>query len=968
MSSTISSSSLYSVTSTGNGGQGIAGLMSGMDTESMVEKMLSGTQSKIDTQNAKRQQTEWKQEIYRDVISSINTFKNGYFNTSYGASATKNLASVDFYNSMISKVQSGDALSIVSTNSSATAGNFSMAVKQLATQATLTSAQKVSGGPQITGKALDTETLTKQFSKNVTLQTNNGTEVKVDLNGVTDENGMVDAFNKAFSDAGVTGVTARVFEGKLRFTTEHPADFVTVSAMDSSALGLQMTGLTSASSSAITDANGNLSGNELQGTELDLTAGSSIELTLDGVKKTISLNNLQSSAGDGSITAQDLTTALDDQVKKAFGDYINVTLDAENKLNFNINIKDNNGNDEAGHELLITGADATKFGITPGTSSHISSASKLSELGLTGDRYSFTINGTEFSFTADDTVGTMMNKINNSDAGVTLSYSTISDTFTMKASSTGAKYGIELSQQEGDLLGGIFGAGAVNAADTAAGSLLTTRSMAGALADGYTTTTASLTMNVNGKDYTFSLAAKENDASYTKSEIETSFNSWLKTTFGENEGTANLSYQDGKLSINDGSVVKFAATKVDTDSATAVAEAQKTDLALAMGFNRTATSNIADKNTSISDIYQIDNATATLLQKEDGTAAATLGEIKKFDNGSDSGLAMSFSDGRMTLSGSGSIDLSGYSKLSEMFGSSSLTLGDGAANADAVAAGQDAVILVDGVETSRSSNVFELDGITMQLSKVSKTLEDGSYEQTVINTGRDVDSIVDAFKSFVSDYNTMIEKLNNYIDEDPEYRDYPPLTDAQREDMTESQIKLWEEKVKVGLVHNDSTISNFLGEMRTAMYTKPESSKLALYDIGIETMSYYNDTKSIGKLQIDEAALRSAIASDPESVRNLFTDANDGLAAKLTDVMKRTANESSGSPGTLVQLAGVKNSATEKNNTLYDQIQSIKDRISDLKDKYDREKTRYWKQFSTMETVMANYNSQSMAISQQFSL
>ena len=87
MSSTISSSNYYSVSASST--NGIAGLVSGMDTDSMVKEMLSGTQSKIDAQKQLKQQIEWKQEMYREVISGINTFRDKYFDTSYGSFADK---------------------------------------------------------------------------------------------------------------------------------------------------------------------------------------------------------------------------------------------------------------------------------------------------------------------------------------------------------------------------------------------------------------------------------------------------------------------------------------------------------------------------------------------------------------------------------------------------------------------------------------------------------------------------------------------------------------------------------------------------------------------------------------------------------------------------------------------------------------------------------------------------------------
>ncbi|MEG0778910.1 MAG: flagellar cap protein FliD N-terminal domain-containing protein, partial [Oscillospiraceae bacterium] len=69
----IGNSNYFSASRSSN--KGMSGLASGMDTENMVKQMLAGTQAKIDKQNQLKQQAEWKQTIYRDVISSINSFR-----------------------------------------------------------------------------------------------------------------------------------------------------------------------------------------------------------------------------------------------------------------------------------------------------------------------------------------------------------------------------------------------------------------------------------------------------------------------------------------------------------------------------------------------------------------------------------------------------------------------------------------------------------------------------------------------------------------------------------------------------------------------------------------------------------------------------------------------------------------------------------------------------------------------------
>ena len=346
----------------------------------------------------------------------------------------------------------------------------------------------------------------------------------------------------------------------------------------------------------------------------------------------------------------------------------------------------------------------------------------------------------------------------------------------------------------------------------------------------------------------------------------------------------------------------------------------------------------------------------TFKFKED----ATLGDVINGVNDSDAGVKISYSSlsdtfvMETTSSGAGfgiEIDDTASGLLKGIFGSAG-----GLDTGKVSIKGKDAIVEVNGVETTRSSNTFTINGITMELTKANPN------EEIVIGTERDIDTIVEGFKSFVEDYNAMLEKLNGYMDEDPDYKDYAPLTDAQKKEMTENQIKLWEEKAKKGLVRRDSTVEAFLSEMRTIMYTTPDGSNIALYNIGIETGNY----KDQGKLVLDETALRNALASNPGGVEQLFTQAQDGLAKLLDNSLKNVANTSSGSPGMLVQMAGLKGYSSEKNNTLSQQITSIEDRIEQLKSIYEKQKERYWKQFNTMERVLANMSSQSSYLSSQF--
>ena len=201
------------------------------------------------------------------------------------------------------------------------------------------------------------------------------------------------------------------------------------------------------------------------------------------------------------------------------------------------------------------------------------------------------------------------------------------------------------------------------------------------------------------------------------------------------------------------------------------------------------------------------------------------------------------------------------------------------------------------------------------------------------------------------------------MDEDTNYRDYAPLTADQKKEMSEREIELWEEKAKEGLLHRDNTLQTFLQQMRTILYEKPAGGGYALYELGIETGAW--ETKGQLTFTTDgEARLRQLLETDPGNVAKLFTDPEEGLGAKLNNVLNSTAKISSGTPGTLVQLAGVKGTGTEKNNSIYDQLKSLDDKIAALKRTYEAEKTRYWNQFNTMEQMISNMNAQSSYLAQ----
>lgn len=57
----------------------ITGLASGMDTESMVEKLMKAESAQMEKLQQQKQTYEWKRDTYRDINKNLSTFKDNIF-------------------------------------------------------------------------------------------------------------------------------------------------------------------------------------------------------------------------------------------------------------------------------------------------------------------------------------------------------------------------------------------------------------------------------------------------------------------------------------------------------------------------------------------------------------------------------------------------------------------------------------------------------------------------------------------------------------------------------------------------------------------------------------------------------------------------------------------------------------------------------------------------------------------------
>lgn len=289
---------------------------------------------------------------------------------------------------------------------------------------------------------------------------------------------------------------------------------------------------------------------------------------------------------------------------------------------------------------------------------------------------------------------------------------------------------------------------------------------------------------------------------------------------------------------------------------------------------------------------------------------------------------------------------------------------------DHYTAGQDAkfTATINGqkMEFSRSSNTFDLDGMSITLNGTFE-VKDGETPVT-FSSKTDTDKIIDVVKTMVEDYNAIVSEVKKaYSDMPLEKSDgsrYKPLTDEDKADMTESEIKAYEEKAKTGILFMDRDLSSLYSALRSAVAPGGSDGSF-LRSIGIKTS--YED--GLTTLSLDENALREALEQNPDQVKDAFTKskengaASDGLMASLQKVTDRYAATTGATKGILIEKAGSKYSPSAAlNNTLLEQMKDIDKQVDKWQAKMSDKVDYYTNKFTQLEMLIAQMNSQSSSL------
>lgn len=270
--------------------------------------------------------------------------------------------------------------------------------------------------------------------------------------------------------------------------------------------------------------------------------------------------------------------------------------------------------------------------------------------------------------------------------------------------------------------------------------------------------------------------------------------------------------------------------------------------------------------------------------------------------------------------------------------------------------GQDAEIVLNGATFTSDSNTFEINGLTITCKGVTT-----GGEKITLTTENDVSGIYDMIKGFIKEYSDLINEMDKLYNADSA-KGYDPLTDEEKDSMSDKEVEKWETKIKDALLRRDSTLNTVSSAMKEIMASSftVNGKTMSLADFGIETLGYFNaadNEKNAYHINGDADdenvksktnTLQEMISSDPDSVVAFFTQLGKSLNSKVKDLMGRTDYSSS--------------------NTVYDDkkmktdYDSYTTKIKEAEEKLQDYEDKWYSKFSRMETALAKLQSNSSAI------
>ena len=277
-------------------------------------------------------------------------------------------------------------------------------------------------------------------------------------------------------------------------------------------------------------------------------------------------------------------------------------------------------------------------------------------------------------------------------------------------------------------------------------------------------------------------------------------------------------------------------------------------------------------------------------------------------------------------------------------------------------------ILYNGVKTTitSSSNTFSIDGLDITATNTFNTGSATAEGGVRFTASADTEKVTETVKKFIEAYNAMIDEVRTQATTRPD-SNYKPLTDDQKNEMNETSIKNWEDKAKEGILYNSSALKD-LDNATQGIFSSMMINGVSYDDLEKIGISFPDDYTAGGKIEFDEEKFKTAMDSDPEKVSDLFTGTHgivNTIDSTLSTYATRYASKNGNSYGVLIEEAGSeKLSLTLTNNSIYKELKDMQETITNLQSQLSTEQDRYISQFTQMETLINQMNSQSSYLSQ----
>lgn len=277
-------------------------------------------------------------------------------------------------------------------------------------------------------------------------------------------------------------------------------------------------------------------------------------------------------------------------------------------------------------------------------------------------------------------------------------------------------------------------------------------------------------------------------------------------------------------------------------------------------------------------------------------------------------------------------------------------------------------ILYNGVQTTitSSSNTFSIDGLDIRATNTFNTGSATAEGGVSFTASADTEKVTEAVKKFIEAYNAMIDEVRTQATTKPD-SNYKPLTEDQKNEMNENSIKNWENKAKEGILYNSSALKD-LDNATQGIFSSMMMNGVSYDDLEKIGISFSDDYTAGGKIVFDEEKFKTAMDSDPEKVSDLFTGTHgivNTIDSTLSTYATRYASKNGNSYGVLIEEAGSeKLSLTLTNNSIYKELKDMQETITNLQSQLSTEQDRYISQFTQMERLINQMNSQSSYLSQ----